>query len=142
MATPREDGSALLLLPVLSLVAAVCLALVMQTAIAYVDWSRLTNTASTCSLAASRDISLAAYEQTGAITLDRALARATATECAHVLSPTAVVALAWPGPRSVTVTVTEPATGRLAAWLGIEQGLIRAHATATLALGDHGAATR
>jgi len=128
-----EDGSALLLVPVLSLVAAVCLALVIETATAYVTWSQLTNTASTCSLAAARDVSVASYQASGAITLDRSLATATATSCAHSLARGAGITLAWPGPRSITLSLKEPAPAGLANWLGIGQGFIDAHATATLA---------
>lgn len=133
MARHDDDGSALLLVPVLSLVAAVCLTLVIETATAYVAWSRLTNTASTCSLAAARDVSVASYQASGAIMLDRSLATATATSCAHALAPGAGITLAWPGPRSITLSLAEPAPDGLANWLGIGQGVIDAHATATLA---------
>lgn len=127
-----EHGSALLLVPVLSLVAAICLALVVQAATAYVIWSRLTNTASTCSLAAARDVSVPLYETTGTIALSHSLATSTVTGCLAALAPDAALSLSWPGPRSITVSLREPAPAGLATWLGIAQGTILAHATATL----------
>lgn len=129
----EDDGSALLLAPVLALIAAVCLALVAETAITYVIWSRLTNAAATCSLVAAQAVDVTAYETTGAVSLDQGLAAAKAASCVESLTPGSSLALGWPGPRSVTVTITDPAPRGLATWLGLAAPLIHAHATATLA---------
>ncbi|WP_298387184.1 pilus assembly protein TadG-related protein [Ferrimicrobium sp.] len=124
-------GSALILVPVLTLVVVLLITLAINAAALYFDQHQLTQIAEACALQGTRALSPNAYYLHGQLMLSPSLARDDVDSCiAQTTHISTQVNVSFPTPLSLNVTLTQAQKLPLLTILNVDNGTIIASATA------------
>jgi hypothetical protein len=130
--TNTESGSALILLPLISLVVVILITLAINAASLYLAQHQLTQVAEACAIQGTRALDPSSYYSRGVLTLAPSTARQDVTRCVYKETSTNTnILVSYPAPLSLTVRLTQPQRAPLLTIIHFDQGIITASATAS-----------
>jgi len=129
----EELGSALMLLPAITLIVVILTAIVINTAALYLEQHQLTEVAEACALRGTRALDPTSYYSQGRLALDPYLATTDINRCVSQATTTSTeITVSFPSALSLTVALSQPQQVPLMTLLNIDRGTVAAKATASI----------